>query len=135
MSATTTTSSPVNSSALPAKHLLTLPRPDSIRGNVDGVVDTTTLAAHDFDIDNRTGFMPPKAPISRLPLFWSIWEYILEDAQKQELKLGETPGLQEHERIKSEKWRNRINNVGAPSFSLTGPRLTKTITDATLVYE
>ena len=118
MTATTTTSSSVNSPALPAKHLLKLPRPDStLVGKVDGAVDTTTLAAHDFDIDNRTGFMPPKAPISRLPSSWSIWEDILEDAQKQGLKLGETPGLPEHERIKSEKWRGRVDDVGAPVIS------------------
>ena len=104
-------------STLPVKHLLDLPRLTTFIGTNNGGVDTTTFAANDFDIDNRTGFMPPQAPISHLPSFWNIWEDVLQDAQSQGLKLGETPGLPEHERIKSEKWRSKVNNVRVFSFS------------------
>ena len=120
MTATTTTSSSVNSPALLAKHLLKLPRQNSTLGKIDGALDTP----HNFDI-NRTGFMPPKTPISRLPFSRSIWEDIFKDAQKQGLTRGETPGLLERKRTKSEKWRQRVNNVG----------VTETTTDASVVYE
>ncbi|KAJ3569934.1 hypothetical protein NP233_g4732 [Leucocoprinus birnbaumii] len=50
---------------LPSNHFLTQPRPDPFQQLQSGFVDTTTLAAHDFDVDNRTGFMPPQ-PLSHL---------------------------------------------------------------------
>ena len=97
------------------KPLVYLTTKEPSLGNVIGTnndgVDTTTFAANDFDIDNRTGLMPPRAPISRLPSLWNTWEDVLQDAQSQGLKLGETPGLPDHERTKSEKWRSKVYNV------------------------
>jgi hypothetical protein len=113
-----TTASVAIDSSIPSKHFLNLPRPDSLLGNVNGAVDTGTPVAYDFDINNRSGFMPPQAPISRLPSFWHVWEDILQDAQEQRLKLGETPGLPEHERLKSEEWRSKVSNVCALSLCL-----------------
>jgi indoleamine 2,3-dioxygenase len=98
-------------SILGSNHLLSLPRPDTTSGPSSGVVDTTTLAAHDFDVDPRTGFMPPQAPISRLPPAWESWEYALGEAVSQRLKLGDTPGLSEFEKTKSESWRSQVRNV------------------------
>jgi indoleamine 2,3-dioxygenase len=112
--AATTIGAMMDMGALPANHFLSLPRPntdDALLSTENGAVDTTTLAAHDFDVDNRTGFMPPQPPVSRLPALWTAWEDILQDAQNQRLRLGETPGLPERERIKSKKWRNRVRNV------------------------
>src|ERR1700759_1390432 len=97
--------------AIPSMHS----RPASFLEKVNGAVDASTLAAHDFDIDNRSGFMPPQVPLSRLPSFWHVWEDILQDAQEQRLKLGETPSLPEYERIKSEEWRSKVSNVCALS--------------------
>lgn len=101
----------MDSSALGSNHFLSLPRPDIAVGPPPGIVDTTTLAAHDFDVDPRTGFMPPQAPLSRLPSAWDSWEYVLDDAIAQHLKLGDTPGLSESDQAKSELWRSHVRNL------------------------
>ncbi|KAF8625234.1 hypothetical protein AX17_006900 [Amanita inopinata Kibby_2008] len=92
-------------------HFLSLPRPDVTFGPAPGVPDTTTLAAHDFDVDNRTGFMPPQPPASRLPKTWEAWETVLDDAIADRLKLGDTPGLSISESHKSAMWRHRVRNM------------------------
>ncbi|KAG6832748.1 hypothetical protein H0H87_000597 [Tephrocybe sp. NHM501043] len=92
-------------------HFLSLPRPNILVGPLDGTPDTTTLAAHDFDVDTRTGFMPPQPPPSRLPLAWEVWELTLDDARRLDLKLGDTPELPEHELLKSESWRSHVRDI------------------------
>ena len=50
----------------------------------------TTLAAHDFDVDSRSGFMPPPPPdppIARLSKQWEPWEIVLEHPVKEKLQL------------------------------------------------
>lgn len=92
-------------------HFLSLPRPDIVIGPPAGIPDTTTLAAHDFDVDTRTGFMPPQPPLPRLPSQWETWEAILDDAIQQKLKLGDTPEISASELSKSETWRRRVRDV------------------------
>lgn len=96
---------------LEANHLLSLPRPDALVGVPQGVPDTTTLAAHDFDVDTRTGFMPPQSPTISLPPMWSKWEAILDDAISKGLQLGDKISLSDCERRTSETWRNHVRNV------------------------
>ncbi|KAF5374507.1 hypothetical protein D9615_009099 [Tricholomella constricta] len=96
---------------LGSNHFLSLPRPDVHVGTPAGVPDTTTLAAHDFDVDTRTGFMPPQPPIARLPPAWELWESTLDEAKRLQLKLGDTPGLPEDELLKSETWRSHVRNL------------------------
>ncbi|KAF9037570.1 tryptophan 2,3-dioxygenase [Panaeolus papilionaceus] len=96
---------------LPANHFLSLARPDPVTGSLAGVPDTTTLAAHDFDVDTRTSFMPATQPISRLPEQWEAWEMILDDAISQRLQLGDKPGLALEEVQKSETWRARVRGL------------------------
>lgn len=98
-------------SQLPSAHLLSQPRPEATVGPPEGVVDTTTLAAHDFDVDPRSGFMPPQPPLARLPLEWEVWEVELDAAISQKLCLGSTPGLDEESRLASERWREGVRNV------------------------
>ena len=74
---------------LPPNHFLSQPRPDSSNPAFPGIVDTTTLAAHDFDVDNRSGFMPPQEPLGRLPAQWEAWEEVLGTAIHNRLQLGE----------------------------------------------
>ncbi|KAL9713929.1 hypothetical protein Ac2012v2_002234 [Leucoagaricus gongylophorus] len=74
---------------VPSNHFLAQPRPDPFQSLPTGFVDTTTLAAHDFDVDNRTGFMPPQPPLQRLPSAWHIWEISLERAISRRLQLAE----------------------------------------------
>ncbi|KAF8150199.1 tryptophan 2,3-dioxygenase [Crassisporium funariophilum] len=103
---------------LRADHFLSQPRPDILIGPPAGGVDTTTLAAHDFDVDTRTGFMPPQAPTRRLPGSWEQWEGILDEAISQKLQLGDTPDLSECERNQSQIWRCRVQDL--PILSIDG---------------
>ena len=96
---------------LPSSHFLALPRPDVLVGPPAGVVDTTTLAAHDFDVDTRTGFMPPDPPLTRLPSQWESWEQSLDDAQSHRLQLGCKIGITDEEKARSESWRARVAQV------------------------
>jgi indoleamine 2,3-dioxygenase len=96
---------------LSLNHFLSLPRPDVLVGPPAGVVDTTTLAAHDFDVDTRTGFMPPDPPLTRLPAQWELWEQLLDDAQLHRLQLGSKVGITEEEKSRSKLWRARVSQV------------------------
>ncbi|KDQ52710.1 hypothetical protein JAAARDRAFT_198058 [Jaapia argillacea MUCL 33604] len=92
-------------------HFLSLPRPDVNVGTAPGVPDTSTLAAHDFDVDTRTGFMPPQAPLTSLPAQWVAWEDVLADAAHGKLKLGSRVDLDEEDRELSECWRGRVRKL------------------------
>ncbi|KAK7027245.1 hypothetical protein VNI00_015334 [Paramarasmius palmivorus] len=96
---------------LPPDHFLSLPRPDSFQQQLAGAVDTTTLAAHDFDVDNRSGFMPPHPPVARLPSEWEAWEQVLDAAIAERLQLGAKPGLSIREREQSALWRARVQEL------------------------
>ena len=100
---------------LPSDHFLALPRPDSNVGLPSGTVDTSTLAAHDFDVDTRTGFMPPQPPLARLPPEYDLWEVVLADAITGKLQLGDKPGLSEEDQTRSELWRARVREVSLHS--------------------
>lgn len=99
--------------SLPPEHFLSLPRQGAM--HLGSVPDTSTLAAHDFDVDVRTGFMPPQPPCSRLPWPWEPWEQALEDALMRRLKLGERRDLSEGNRKESACWRQRVQNVSVSS--------------------
>ena len=101
---------------LPPNHFLNLPRPDVHDGPPEGVVDTSTLAAHDFDVDARTGFMPPQPPLTCLPEPWSPWEAALHDAITRRLQLAEGPSLSDEAEKVSEDWRNTIREVSIACF-------------------
>ena len=96
------------SSPLSPNHFLNQPRQDFVVGGADGSVDTTTLAAHDFDVDTRTGFMPPDPPLSRLPIEWEPWEMTLDQAMSMRLQLAVKPGLAEEEIARSASWRQSV---------------------------
>jgi indoleamine 2,3-dioxygenase len=105
---------------LPSNHFLALPRPDVLVGPPAGVVDTTTLAAHDFDVDTRTGFMPPNPPLARLPSQWEPWEQLLDDAQSYRLQLGKKINITDEEKSGSESWRARVAQVCRWVFVFAG---------------
>jgi indoleamine 2,3-dioxygenase len=101
---------------LPSNHFLTLPRPDPLLPLQSGLVDTTTLAAHDFDVDNRTGFMPPQPPLPRLPSTWNVWEALLDAAVSQRIQLaGRVEKMEEQQSLmeisKSRSWRDDVSQV------------------------
>ncbi|KAG8841773.1 hypothetical protein FRB91_004699, partial [Serendipita sp. 411] len=70
-------------------------------------LDTSTLAAHDFDVDVRSGFMPPEPPVSRLPSEWQEWEVVLQDAIDARLRLGDSPVIRPEETDRSALWREK----------------------------
>lgn len=114
---------------LSPNHFLSLPRPDVLVGPPAGVVDTTTLAAHDFDVDTRTGFMPPDPPLVRLRAQWEPWEQLLDDAQLYRLQLGSKVGITEEEKARSELWRGRVSQVGYSLYPLQA-----TLGDSCIAY-
>jgi len=112
--------------ALSPDHFLSLPRPDVLLGPPAGVVDTTTLAAHDFDVDTRTGFMPPDPPLARLPSQWEPWEQLLDDAQLHRLQLGSKIDITEEEKSRSEWWRAHVSQVRCSVLPLDRHLVTNT---------
>ncbi|KAJ6561790.1 Indoleamine 2,3-dioxygenase [Mycena capillaripes] len=97
--------------SIPPDHFLALSRLDGLLGSSESTYDTSTLAAHDFDVDNRTGFMPPQAPPSRLPADWEAWELVLDGAIADRLQLGDKPGITPAEKSRSETWRQRVREL------------------------
>ncbi|KAJ8514191.1 hypothetical protein ONZ45_g8241 [Pleurotus djamor] len=97
--------------SLSPQHFLSIGRPDAISGPMPGVVDTSTLAAHDFDVDNRTGFMPPQVPLRRLPEDWEQLEAVLDAAMTDKLVLGDKIGITEVHVAGSGAWRERVRQL------------------------
>jgi indoleamine 2,3-dioxygenase len=80
-------------------------------GSAGAAFDTATLAAHDFDVDARTGFMPPQPPLARLPVAWAPWEDALATACAAPLQLATKPDLTTAEAATSAAWRQQLSNV------------------------
>jgi indoleamine 2,3-dioxygenase len=97
--------------SLAPNHFLSLPRPDLTVGQPLGVTDTSTLAAHDFDVDTRTGFLPPQPPLSRLPMDWEPWEATLEDALERKFQLGDRADISTEQIVLSASWRTSVAHV------------------------
>ncbi|KAI5993972.1 Indoleamine 2,3-dioxygenase, partial [Pisolithus albus] len=105
---------------LSSDHFLSLPRPDPFTStgvsvadgpDLEGIVDTTTLAAHDFDVDTRTGFMPPDPPVRRLQEQWEPWEAALQKAMHDRLQLAIKENITDEERQVSHRWRLEVKEV------------------------
>jgi indoleamine 2,3-dioxygenase len=97
---------------VPSDHFLNLPRPDPTLEALLAGFDATTLAAHDFDVDNRTGLMPPDPPLARLSGIWEEnWEVFLDDAIRQRLQLGDKLGLTLDAAECSESWRGQVRKM------------------------
>lgn len=78
--------------------------------------DTSTLAVDDFDIDTRTGFLPPQVPLTRLPPLWKQWEAVLDDAGRRRIQLGDKARISAAEQESSATWRASIAFVRLASF-------------------
>jgi indoleamine 2,3-dioxygenase len=97
--------------SLSPNHFLSLLRPDADVELSTGVPDTSTLAAHDFDVDLRTGFMPPHPPLRRLSIQWEPWEVILDRAVQAKLQPGDKTVLSPDDAARSELWRSQVRDV------------------------
>lgn len=95
----------------PAAQRLPEKREADIKYAVAPLLDTSTLAAHDFDVDARSGFMPPTPPVERLPSEWEEWEQVLDDAMDANLRVGDSPDVTPDETQRSQLWRERVAGV------------------------
>ena len=75
------------------------------------LLDTSTLAAHDFDVDVRSGFMPPEPPVARLPAEWDAWEDVLQAAIDARFTVGDAPDVEPEETDRGSQWREAVQNV------------------------
>ncbi|KAF9562566.1 Indoleamine 2,3-dioxygenase [Agrocybe pediades] len=74
-----------------------------------------------FDVDQLTGFMAPRPPISRLPAPWEAWEAALDSAVEGKIQLGDKLGLTSDEKAQSLRWRNNICQMPIiPTEGLSG---------------
>jgi indoleamine 2,3-dioxygenase len=66
---------------------------------------------HVFDVDSRTGFMPPKPPVRRLPSMWEEWEAMLDAAIAANMKCGDSVDVRLEDEEVSESWRVQVRKV------------------------
>ena len=71
--------------------------------------DTYILDGDDFDVNVKTGFLPPQPPLIRLTPH--IWEQTLDNASSLQLKLGERIDLTEKDHMYSATWRRDVEEV------------------------
>lgn len=90
-----------------------VPRPTGFSTVDEHIPDTSTLAAADFDVDVRSGFLPPEAPVRRLSApYAEHWEHALDLAKRIPLMHGgggtkTTP----HQRLLARRWRRSIREM------------------------
>ena len=114
---------------LPPGHFLSLPpsyaqstdlfpsgTPSTAAHTSNGLApNIASLAAADFEVDVRTGFLPSDKNIERLPTDWILWEEALDAARGNGhpgdgLRLGGG-------RDRDELWRAGIESVGVRSLT------------------
>ncbi|KAF9265338.1 Indoleamine 2,3-dioxygenase [Marasmius fiardii PR-910] len=62
-----------------------------------------------FDVDSKTGFMPPRPPLDRLPSSWTPWESLLDSAIREKLRPGDVIGLSPQDEARSTRWRGQVD--------------------------
>lgn len=85
-------------------------------------LDTSTLAATDFDVDPRSAFLPPDEPLKRLEGEYLIWELALDAALQLPLQLDGS-----NDEV-SEQWRDAIRsmvNVKPPTINSNGIKVVR----------
>ncbi|PWN88914.1 IDO-domain-containing protein [Acaromyces ingoldii] len=75
--------------------------------------DTSTLAAADFDIDVRSGFLPPEEPVRRLDgIEGELWEAALERAMAIPLrKSGGGAAVASADKRAARQWRRSVRDM------------------------
>jgi len=103
---------------LPPTHFLSIVRSPNVGSSTLGAtsvrgVDTSTVAAADFDVDSKTGFMPPKIPIGRLTGDLEVWERMRDAAvaNDEPLTLGVYATRPQQKR--SARWRKTVDSVSS----------------------
>jgi len=103
---------------LPQNHILAFPRPSPTCPHLERAFDITTVAAHDFDVDPRTGFMPPDPPIARLPADWASWEDALDRAIASRLRVADSSdssdSVDPSDLERASQWHTALREVSFP---------------------
>ena len=116
---------PSSFSHLPQNHILAFPRPSPTSPQRGHVFDTTTVAAHDFDVDARTGFMPPDPPVARLPADWAPWEEVLDRAIESRLRVADAPDrLEAADLDRASQWHVLLRRVSQFPIAIGWDELT-----------
>lgn len=110
-----------------------MPKAASTPRPADSRPDTSTLAAADFDVDVRSGFLPPEPPLERLagPAYDvqhttydtaspSLWEAMLDWAKSIPLEIGDRYDGPV-QRDEARRWREAIRAM--PLIALTAQQL------------
>ncbi|SJX64078.1 related to BNA2-tryptophan 2,3-dioxygenase [Sporisorium reilianum f. sp. reilianum] len=90
-----------------------VPRPAGFSTVSEQIPDTSTLAAADFDVDVRSGFLPPEAPVRRLGgLHAEHWEQALDQAKCIPLmQSGGGATITQHQRLLARRWRRSLRQM------------------------
>lgn len=99
-------------SGAPPTHFLSQARHTRALGPRPGdTYDVSTVAAADYDIDVRSGFMPPAEPIARLGDEFAVWEDILDAAQGHIKLASDLADADDGEREYIQSWREQVRQV------------------------
>ncbi|EPQ26012.1 uncharacterized protein PFL1_06466 [Pseudozyma flocculosa PF-1] len=96
-----------------------IPTPATFAEAHEEMPDTSTLAAADFDIDVRSGFLPPEAPVIRLRgKHEQLWEVALDQAKSIPLMQGGGGvRITSQQRLEARRWRRSIREMPVLSLS------------------
>jgi hypothetical protein len=83
-----------------------------------------------FDVDPRTGFMPPRTPLPRLPPAWEVWEGLLDDAVTAKFQVGDKFGITAEGAACAELWRSRARQVRISLHTRLFPPITRVVRPA-----
>ncbi|WFD35238.1 hypothetical protein MCUN1_002089 [Malassezia cuniculi] len=81
-------------------------------------VDNSTLAAADFDVDVRSGFLPPEPPVARLPDGMGPWEDLFDWAKRIPLQLAGQIGQSTEKEARA--WRAAVRNAPVVHIDVFG---------------
>jgi indoleamine 2,3-dioxygenase len=100
------------SSSAPPTHFLSQSRHTRALGPRPGdTYDVSTVAAADYDVDVRSGFMPPTEPVARLDGDFEIWEDVLDAALGRVKLASDLADASEAEKSFVGRWRDQVRQV------------------------
>jgi len=103
---------PMHPSSAPPTHFLSQSRHTRALGPRPGdTYDVSTVAAADYDVDVRSGFMPPTEPVARLDGDFEIWEDVLDAALGRVKLASDLADASEDEKSFVGRWRDQVRQV------------------------
>ncbi|KAF8313592.1 Indoleamine 2,3-dioxygenase [Clavulina sp. PMI_390] len=102
----------------PRNHFLSQPRlnrpllgPQPQVAGSSSPYDVSTVAAADFDVDVRSGFMPPTEPVARLSGSFERWEDIMEAAEGRVKLAADLDSSSPQEQDYIRRWRAQVKEM------------------------